>query len=210
MKRSRRQVEKDGAKRLDGSWPRPDYTTCVGTSVHQDRKTPCSHLYWAGRFSKILTTGNIQNDLYDICCIGIRSEKAIVQSIRQKCVSKYISEQTGNSVVSVLHSPSRVEQNTTFSFPMRPFPAAKDHWLMVCIRRQDIDFISTTHSELCITIQCIEKKEFLLPPFDGQWTIHSIPNYQNKLSETAAFSLHNKNFWINNLSLTSVLFIKTS
>ena len=109
MKRSRRQVEKDGANRLDGSWPRPDYTTCVGTAVHQDRKTPCSHLYWAARFSRILTTGTLQNYLYDISCIGIRSEKAIVQSIRQKCMSKYISEQTGNSV-SVLHLPSRVKQ----------------------------------------------------------------------------------------------------
>lgn len=171
MKRSRRQVEKDGAKRLDGSWPCPDYTTCVGTAVHQDRKTPSSHLYWAARFSRILTTGTIQNDLYDIGCIGIRSEKATVQSITQKCMSKYISEQTGNSVVSVLHSPSRVEQNTTFSFLLRPFPAAKDHWLMVCIRSQDIVFISTIHSELCITIQCTEKKHFLLPPFDGQWTL---------------------------------------
>lgn len=146
-------------------------TQRVGMSVHQDRKTPCSHLYWAARFSRILTTGTTQNDLYDMTCIGIRSEKAIVQSIRQKCMCTYISEQTGYSAVSVPHSPSRVEQNTTFSFLLSPFPAAKDHWLMVCIRRQDRDFISTTHSELCITIQCIKKKHFLLPPFDGQWTI---------------------------------------
>ena len=80
-------------------------------------------------FQRFWETGTIQNDLYDISCIGIRSEKAIVQSIRQKCMSKYISEQTGNSVVSVLSLPSRVEQNSMFSFLLRPFPAAKDHWL---------------------------------------------------------------------------------
>lgn len=171
MKRSRRQVEKDGAKRLDGSWPHPDYTTCVATSEQQDRKTLCSRLYCAAGFSRILTTGTPQNDLYDISCIGIRSEKAIVPSISQKCMSKYISDQTGNNVTPILYSPSRVEENTTFSFLLRPFPAAKDHWLMVCRRREDIDFISSTHSELCITIQCIKKKHFLLQPFDGQWTI---------------------------------------
>lgn len=110
MKRSRRQVEKDGAKRLDGSWPHPDYTTCVATSEQQDRKTLCSHLYCAAGFSRILTTGTPQNDLYDISCIGIKSEKAIVPSISQKCMSKYISDQTGNNVTPILYSPSRVEE----------------------------------------------------------------------------------------------------
>lgn len=106
-----------------------------------------------------------------LVALWIRSEKAIVQSIRQKCMSKYISEQNGNSVASVLHSPSRIEQNTMYSFLLRPFAVAKDHWLMAYIRRQDTDFISTTHWELFITIQCIEKKHFLLPPFDGQWKV---------------------------------------
>lgn len=42
----------------------------------------------------------------------------------------------------------------------------------------------------------------------GSEHYHSIPNYQNELSETAAFSLHNKDLWINNLSFTSVFLAK--
>lgn len=38
----------------------------------------------------------------------------------------------------------------------------------------------------------------------GSEQYHSISIYQNKLSETAAFSLNNKSLWINNLSSTSV------
>lgn len=44
----------------------------------------------------------------------------------------------------VLHLPSRVEQSTVSSFLLGCFPAAKDHWLMVFIRRQDINFVTTT------------------------------------------------------------------
>lgn len=198
MKRSRRQVEKDGAKRLDGSWPCPHYTTRVGMAVHLDRRTAYSHFYGAASFARILTTGTIQNDLYDTGCIGIRSEKAIVQSIRQKWASKYVWEQTGSSVVSVPHWPSRVEESTMFSLLLRPSSAAKTHWLMVCIKRQGTD-VCQNYVFRTVHNSSVYWKEILLTAAT-QWAVKNIttPNYQKELSETAAFSLNNKKPWINN------------
>lgn len=82
MKRSRRQAEKDGAKRFDGSWPCPGYTTRVGRAVHPDRKAALTSM--GQELVRSLTIGTALNDSCDTGCTGIRSEQAIVQSIRQK------------------------------------------------------------------------------------------------------------------------------
>lgn len=148
-----------------------------GMAVHLDRRTACSHFYGAESFARVLTTGTIQNDLYDTGCIGIRSEKAIVQSIRQKWASKYVSEQTASSVVSVPHWPSRVEESTMFSLVLRPSSAAKTRWLMVCIKRQGTDFCKkyvfrTVHNN------SVYWKEILLIAAT-QWAVKNMttPNY---------------------------------
>lgn len=207
MKRSRRQVEKDGAKRLDGFWPCPDYTTCVGMVVHLARKTACSHFYGA---AWSLTIGTVLNDLCDTGCIGIRSEKASVQSMRQKWASKCVPEQSGSSVMSVPHWPSRVEQSTMFSFLLKPSPAAKALWLTVCIKRWGTDFYKN-YLFRTVYNNSVYWKEILLTAAT-QWAAKNItiPNYQNELSETSAFSLSNKKPWINDLSFISFFFGKTS
>lgn len=110
----------------------------VGMAVHLDRETACSHFHGAARLARSLTIGTVQNDLRDTGCIGIRSEKAIVQSIRQKWASKCISEQS--AALSVPLWPSRVEQSTMSSWLLRHSPAATAHWLTVCIKRQGMDF----------------------------------------------------------------------
>lgn len=56
-------------------------------------ETACSHFYGTARLARSLTTGTVQNDLCDIGCTGIRSEKAIVQNIIQKWAGKSVSEQ---------------------------------------------------------------------------------------------------------------------
>lgn len=101
--------------------------TRVGMAVHLDRKTACSHFHGAARLARSLTIGTVQNDLCDTGCTEIRSEKAIVQSIRQKSASESVPDQRGSTAVSVPHWPSRAEQSTMFSFLLRPSPAATAH-----------------------------------------------------------------------------------
>lgn len=153
--------------RKDSSWPWRGCTPRVGMAVPPDTKAACSHCYGAARLTQECDNWDCSEWLMWHWLHWIRSEKAIVHSIRQQWGSKCVSEQSGSRAVSAPHGPSRAEQSTMSSLLLRP-SLLQAHWWTVCIKGQGMDFVRTIYPELCVTIQCIEKKYFLLQPLNGQ------------------------------------------